>query len=105
MPKVTYVSPDGTEITLEGAQGQSVMDLAVKNGLRGIVAECGGALSCATCHVFVDENNRDLMGQYSQVEDEMLEGTAEERRENSRLSCQIKLEGSELKVHLPDSQI
>ena len=51
MPNVTFISPDGTETTLEARDGDSVMEIAVKNGVKGIVAECGGACSCATCHV------------------------------------------------------
>ena len=63
MPSVTYISPDGTETTLEGRDGDSVMDLAVKNGVKGIVAECGGACACETCHVYVDEAFSDEVGE------------------------------------------
>ena len=91
MPSVTYISPDGTETTLEGRDGDSVMDLAVKNGVKGIVAECGGACACATCHVYVDESFSDEVGEAGDLEDDMLDGAAAERRPTSRLSCQIKL--------------
>ncbi|MEY4039158.1 MAG: hypothetical protein RLZZ52_26 [Actinomycetota bacterium] len=91
MPSVTYISPDGTETTLEGRDGDSVMDLAVKNGVKGIVAECGGACACATCHVYVDEAFSDEVGEAGDLEDDMLDGAAAERRPTSRLSCQIKL--------------
>ena len=91
MPNVTYISPDGTETTLEARDGDSVMEIAVKNGVKGIVAECGGACSCATCHVYVDEAFVGVVGEVSDLEDDMLDGTAADRCENSRLSCQIKM--------------
>jgi len=91
MPRVTYKSPDGTETTLEGRDGDSVMETAVKNGVTGIVAECGGACACATCHVYVDDVFMTRVGEVGPLEDDMLDGAASERRANSRLSCQIKL--------------
>lgn len=107
MPSVTYISPDGTETTLEGRDGDSVMELAVKNGVRGIVAECGGACACATCHVFVDDAFSADVGEAGDLEDDMLDGAATERRPNSRLSCQIKLrsELDGLKVTIAPEQV
>lgn len=91
MPHVTYISPDGTETTLEARDGDSVMEVAVKNGVKGIVAECGGACSCATCHVYVEPEFMDVVGGVNDLEDDMLDGAESERLENSRLSCQIKM--------------
>lgn len=91
MPHVTYISPDGTNTTLEARDGESVMEVAVKNGVRGIVAECGGACSCATCHVYVDPSFQDTVGEVNDLEDDMLDGAEAERLDNSRLSCQIKM--------------
>ncbi|MEN9715328.1 MAG: Rhodocoxin [Actinomycetota bacterium] len=91
MPQVTYILPDGTETTLEARDGDSVMETAKKNGIKGIVAECGGACSCATCHVFVDEAFAEVVGRPSDLEDDMLDGAACDRRPTSRLSCQIKM--------------
>lgn len=91
MPHVTYISPDGTETTLEARDGDSVMEVAVKNGVKGIVAECGGACSCATCHVYVEPEFMDAVGGVNDLEDDMLDGAESERLDNSRLSCQIKL--------------
>lgn len=91
MPKVTYIGPDGTETTLEAREGDSVMETAVKNGVKGIVAECGGACSCATCHVYVEPEFRDIVGGPGDLEDDMLDGAESERTDRSRLSCQIKM--------------
>lgn len=91
MPKVTYLGPDGTETTLEARVGDSVMETAVKNGVKGIVAECGGSCSCATCHVYVDNAFTGKTGEVGPLEDDMLDGAASERKPNSRLSCQIKM--------------
>jgi 2Fe-2S ferredoxin len=91
MPKVTYIGPDGTETTLDAREGDSVMETATKNGVRGIVAECGGACSCATCHVYVNDEFMGAVGGVNDLEDDMLDGAMAERKPNSRLSCQIKM--------------
>jgi 2Fe-2S ferredoxin len=82
------------------------MGTAVRHGVPGIVGECGGVLSCATCHVFVDEADFGRLPPMSDAEDEMLDGAAEDRRPNSRLSCQIKLgaELGDLRVCTPEFQ-
>jgi 2Fe-2S ferredoxin len=70
------------------------------------VAECGGSLSCATCHVFVDQSDVAALPPMEEMEDEMLYGAAEDRQETSRLSCQIKLtDGLELHVTTPETQV
>jgi 2Fe-2S ferredoxin len=82
------------------------METAVRNGVRGIVAECGGSLSCATCHVFVREDEVDALPAMEEMEDEMLWGTAVDRQPNSRLSCQIRVtDGFDLHVTMPDAQV
>jgi 2Fe-2S ferredoxin len=105
--KVTYVHPDGARETLEVEPGTRVMQAAVANDVDGIVAECGGNLMCATCHVYVDEDWADRLPAISRDEDEMLEAAASERRPTSRLSCQLPLtdELDGLVVHLPETQI
>ena len=88
------------------APGDSVMETAVRNGVPGIVGECGGCLSCATCHVFVDEADLRPRRRPGEIEDEMLDGTAVDREDNSRLSCQIKLQdGLRLPRHHPGEQL
>ncbi|WP_203337697.1 2Fe-2S iron-sulfur cluster-binding protein [Nocardioides limicola] len=91
MPKVIYTSPDGRAHTVDARIGASVMETAVKHGIPGIVAECGGALSCATCHVFVATSWIDQTGTAEDFEDEMLDDATTPRQSHSRLSCQIRL--------------
>lgn len=106
MCKVTYTSHDGEVTEVDAAPGDSVMETAVRNGVAGIVAECGGSLSCATCHVYVDEADLADLPEMEEMEDEMLWGTSEERLDNSRLSCQLKIaQGAHIHVTLPASQV
>jgi 2Fe-2S ferredoxin len=106
MAKITYIEPDGTERALDIESGLSVMDGAVRNNVRGIIAECGGGCSCATCHVYVDEAWADKVGSKSDMEEAMLEAVME-LRPTSRLSCQIKVSDAldGLVVHLPEKQV
>ena len=107
MVKVTFIAQDGTETTLEGEVGDSVMSLAIAEGLDGIVAECGGSMMCATCHCYVDEDWAEQTGPRMDGEDDMLESAACEVTDLSRLSCQIKLTEAldGLVVHLPEEQV
>lgn len=91
MPEVTIVAVDGSQCTIGATAGDSVMSMAVRNGVPGIVGECGGNLSCATCHVYVDEEFYALVGPPGDLEDAMLDLAASDRRATSRLSCQIKV--------------
>lgn len=106
MPTVTFTDAEGVDRTVEAAAGDSVMETAVRNGVPGIVAECGGSLSCATCHVFVDPQDLEKLPAMEEMEDEMLYGTSEDRQDCSRLSCQIRLEdGLDLHVTTPETQV
>jgi ferredoxin, 2Fe-2S len=101
MPKITYIEHDGTERTVDAEVGATVMETAIRNSVPGIVAECGGACSCATCHVHVDEAWSAKVGPPSPMEEDMLD-FAFDVREESRLRCQIriteKLDGLVVKV-------
>jgi ferredoxin, 2Fe-2S len=107
MPKITYVHPNGARQVLEVPVGTSVMRAAILNGVDGIVAECGGEMMCATCHVYVEETQLGQTPKQADDEKAMLEFTASERRPNSRLSCQLvvtpELDG--LVVYLPETQV
>ena len=105
MPKIRYVYHDGKEREVEVAAGLSVMEVAVKNLVPGIDADCGGACACATCHVYVDEAWLSKLDPKSDMEETMLD-FAQELQPNSRLSCQIKVtpELDGLTVRTPKSQ-
>lgn len=108
MIKVHFVGPDAAagETTLEVKSGQSLMQAAVAHDLAGIAADCGGMLTCATCHVYVREPFAGRLELPTEDELGMLQFTAAPRRPNSRLSCQIRLtpELDGLTVDLPDTQ-
>jgi ferredoxin, 2Fe-2S len=106
MPRVTYIDTAGKETVLDIAVGTSVMQAAVFNGVDGIVAECGGSCMCATCHVYVKEDQLAQTPAMQPDEDAMLDGTASPRRPNSRLSCQLVVspEMDGLVVYLPETQ-
>lgn len=88
MAKLTYIAFDGARFEVEAENGSTVMENAIRNGVPGIEAECGGACACATCHVYVDEAWTDAVGPPEAMEEDMLD-FAYEPRPNSRLSCQI----------------
>ena len=108
MPKVVYVSALGDQSVVVGQVGESVMAAAVRNGVPGIIGECGGNASCATCHVWVRDEFRDLVGEPEpgDLEDDLLDLGVSERRDSSRLSCQITLtdELDGLTVDVPAEQ-
>jgi 2Fe-2S ferredoxin len=105
MTKITFVDHENHTATLDAEIGATVMEVAIRNAVPGIEAECGGACACATCHVYVDEAWREKVGGPSPMEEDMLD-FGFDVRPNSRLSCQIKmteaLDG--LVVHIPARQ-
>jgi len=88
--KVTWKLGDGSEISAEVAKGISMMEAALANNVMGIIGECGGTMSCATCHVLVDDSWYEKTGSPTDHEDAMLDVTEAERGPHSRLSCQIE---------------
>ena len=90
MVKITYIDEQGTGRSVEAEEGSTVMENAVRNGIPGIEAECGGACACATCHVYVAEEWREATGEPQPMEEDMLD-FAFDVRPNSRLSCQIRV--------------
>ena len=106
MPKVTYVQPGGARETFDIATGKSLMLGAQSHGVDGILGECGGQGMCATCHIYVDAKDLDILPPMSEDEDAMLEDAASERKPTSRLSCQLEacddLDG--IVVYLPEEQ-
>ena len=105
MTKVTFVGSDGSETVCEGNDGMTLMEVAIKNSVNGIDADCGGACACATCHIYVREDWQAATGERTEMESDMLD-FAHEVEENSRLCCQIKVSDDidGLVVKVPASQ-
>jgi 2Fe-2S ferredoxin len=106
MIRIHYVDPDGNTTTLNVPDGQNLMQAAVQNGIDGIVGECGGSLVCATCHCYVDPTRLSELNPPTEEELELLEEVAAQRKDNSRLSCQIKASAAldNLSITTPETQ-
>ena len=105
VPEIIFIEANGARHKVQAAVGASVMRAAVMNDIEGILAECGGAAACATCHVLLAPHAG--LPPLSTIEDDMLDSTAVPRQAGSRLGCQVivtaELEG--LEVHLPETQL
>lgn len=106
MPQITFIEHDGNRHTVDAVIGQSIMQTALDNLVPGIIGECGGVCSCATCHVYLDSPWRDVVPPISEDEDLLLDGVPDRQPEHSRLGCQLivseSMEGMELT--LPEEQ-
>ena len=105
MPSLVFIQPDGSRRTIDAPLGSTVMENAVRNGVPGIEAECGGACACATCHVYVEPDWVEATGTPLPMEEDMLD-FAVDVGPTSRLSCQIKLTAAMdgLTVRVPERQ-
>ncbi len=107
MAKITYIEHNGTEHTVDVANGLTVMEGARDNNIPGIEADCGGACACSTCHVYVHPDWVGKIPAKEDMEEDMLDFAFEPDETRSRLTCQIKvsddLDG--LVVHMPEKQI
>ena len=105
MAKIIFKDYQGNSKTIEVEKGLSVMEGAIQNDISGIDADCGGAMACATCHVYVEENWLNKLPKAEEAEVDMID-MAYEPKKNSRLSCQIivsdELDG--LEVTTPEKQ-
>jgi ferredoxin, 2Fe-2S len=106
MPHVIFVRHDGAESKVEAVAGRSVMETARQAGISGIEGECGGNLSCATCHVYVDEEWLGCINPLEEMEHEMLDAVTSGRQPNSRLSCQIMVTDAidNIRINIPETQ-
>ena len=106
MPKVTYISPNEIQTVVDVPIGMTLMHGALLNNVPGLLAECGGAMLCATCHVYLDLETANKIAMPTNLEREKL-AKVSHRKSTSRLSCQIKmteqLDG--IVVRLPESQV
>ena len=107
MPTIHYILKDGSTRTVVAKAGASVMEVAINANIRGIDAECGGCLSCATCHVYVEDAFIDLLPPADESENELLDAVAAERLPGSRLSCQLQITAAldGLTVRVPETQV
>ena len=105
MPKITYIDSSGNQKTIEVEIGLTVMEGAIQNDVTGIDADCGGGMSCATCHVYVKEEWLNKLPKAEDAEQDMID-MAFEPKKNSRLSCQIIVsdEVDGLEVTTPEKQ-
>ncbi|WP_374409548.1 2Fe-2S iron-sulfur cluster-binding protein [Hydrogenophaga sp.] len=103
---IRFIRSDGSEDSVQAATGQSLMKAAVDANVRGIEADCGGVLTCATCHVMIDSPWADKLPKPVADETDMLDFAASPAQPASRLSCQIRLtpDLDGLVVRLPPSQ-
>jgi len=105
MPTITFLNHLGQNHEVYATPGHSLMETAVDNGVAGVVADCGGACSCATCHVYIDPDWLTRLPAAGDSEQELLE-FAIDLKDNSRLSCQIEIteEMDGMVVRTPASQ-
>jgi ferredoxin, 2Fe-2S len=106
MPKVIYIAHDGEKTELDVAIDNNLMMAAVFDGVSGIDGMCGGCLACATCHVYVDDSWAQKLPSMGEDEDTLLSQVASERKQTSRLSCQLlmtaELDG--IIIYMPNAQ-
>ncbi len=107
MPQIVFIQADGTLQNVEAAIGLSLMQVATQAGVPGIIGECGGSCSCATCHVSLEPEDLARLPPMSEGESDMLDFAASPRSPGSRLGCQVmvtaQMDG--LRVGLPETQV
>lgn len=105
MAEVIFTTHDGAEHVLDVSDGVSLMEAAVRGDVPGIDADCGGALACATCHVYIDADWVDALDPATEDEREMLE-YCKGVRPTSRLSCQVTMRGdlAGILIKIPETQ-
>ena len=105
MIQVIFMTEDGNEYLCEAQPDDSLMDVAVDNGVPGIVAQCGGGCTCCTCHCWIDPDWFDRLPEMESNEDDLI-GFAWGYQDNSRLACQVKVapELDGIRVHVPEQQ-
>jgi len=107
MVKVVFIEHDGNEVRADVAAGSTLMEAARGNNIDGVVAECGGACACATCHVYIQEDWVGKLSPMGQAEKDMIEFALDPDATRSRLSCQIVLTDAldGITVNVPEDQM
>ena len=104
MPTITFISAAGAKRVVEANPGDIIMRVALAADVPGILAECGGAAMCATCHVYVAPESASEFVPVTELENEMLDCTVAERLASSRLSCQLTMPACDITVEIPPRQ-
>ena len=91
MTKIHVTDTQGASHVVDAPNGESLMQALLDAGIEGILADCGGGCACATCHCYIEGDGMERVGGVNSMEDVMLDSAATERRDNSRLSCQIDI--------------
>lgn len=106
MVQITFIDSNEQQTVVQAEVGSSLMNAATEHGVDGIDASCGGACACATCHCFIDDAWLSMIGEVDSLEDDMLDCTEVERRDGSRLSCQVTVTNDMdgMIVHIPEEQ-
>ena len=91
MTTIHVTDAQGAKHEVEATNGESLMNALLDAGIEGILADCGGGCACATCHCYIEGDGMARVGEVNSIEDVMLNSAAMERRDNSRLSCQIDI--------------
>ena len=91
MTKIHVPDTQGASHVVDAPNGESLMQALLDAGIEGILADCGGGCACATCHCYIEGDGMERVGGVNSMEDVMLDSAATERRDNSRLSCQIDI--------------
>ena len=105
MPTIHFLLPDGKVQSVEAMEGLSLMEAAREEGVPGIIAECGGIAACSTCHVYIDEAWREMIGPPNDDEALTLD-LAPDVSDASRLGCQVTITAAldGLRVRVPAHQ-
>jgi 2Fe-2S ferredoxin len=104
---IIFKQPNGKDVEISCALGQTLMSAAISEGVQGILAECGGCCACGTCHVYVQEEYLSALPSITSDESDILDNAAAERRRGSRLSCQVRIVESldGMMIEIPENQI
>lgn len=107
MPQILFIEADGVEHAVTAPVGQSLMHAAIAAGVPGIIGECGGSCSCATCHVYLEPADLFRVPPMEPGESDMLDFAASPREPGSRLGCQVIVtsEMDRLRVRVPETQV
>ena len=102
MVRIRFIDKHGKPHDVDAAPGKTLMEVAVENMIAGVLADCGGACACATCHCHIERSWWDRIGQPGEDEAAMVGGAFGYEPQSSRLTCQIKvteaMEGVEVRA-------